>query len=258
MATLIGALAARLGPALRCGAGVTSLGRAGAEWRVVLADGRSLAADRVLLALPAARAAAIVRGLDPDFAGELARFPFAGIVMVALAFRAADLRPLDGYGYLVSRAEGLDTLGVLWESSVFERRAPSGMALLRVMMGGMRRPEVADLEDADLVPRARAELARVMRIRAEPARTWVRRWPQAIAQYELGHGRRVAAARARAALHPGLELCGTSYDGVSFGSAVRSGDAAARRVIAAVAAAARTEPPTGARVPALGAAGGAA
>ena len=238
MATLIEALAARLGPALRCGAAVRSLARAGAEWRIALEDGATVSADHVLLALPAARAATIVRGLDPTLSEALAAFPFAGIVMTALAYSAGDVGPLDGYGYLVARSEGLDTLGVLWESSVFDGRTPQGMALLRVMMGGVRGPGIADLGEAELVMRARAELERVMGIRATPKRVWVRRWPRAIAQYELGHGQRVATARAEAARHLGLELCGTSYDGVSFGSAVKSAEAAARRMVAAIAGAA--------------------
>jgi protoporphyrinogen/coproporphyrinogen III oxidase len=258
MATLIDALAARLGAALRCGAKVAGLTRVDREWRIALENGDVLGADRVVLAVPAARAAAIVAGLDPDLAQALARFPFAGIVMTALAYRATDLGPLDGYGYLVARSEGLDTLGVLWESSVFEGRAPEGMVLLRVMMGGVRGPKVADRGEAELVACARAELEQVMGVRAEPVRAWVRRWPQAIAQYELGHGARVEAARARAARHPGLELCGTSYDGVSFGSALKSANAAAKRVIEAIAAerGAGVAAPIPAHEAALGAAGG--
>jgi protoporphyrinogen/coproporphyrinogen III oxidase len=274
MATLIEALVARLGPALRCDAAVRSLTRAGAEWRIALESGGTLSTDCVLLALPAARAATIVRGLDPAFADALAAFPFAGIVMTALAYGSADIGPLDGYGYLVARSEKLDTLGVLWESSVFDGRAPQGMALLRVMMGGVRGPAIADLAEAELVTRARAELERVMGIRAKPRRVWVRRWPRAIAQYELGHGQRVALARAQAARHPGLDLCGTSYDGVSFGSAVKSAEAAARRMIAVIAGAAGgatlsaanaagdagrgASPSASAREPALGRAGGSA
>jgi protoporphyrinogen/coproporphyrinogen III oxidase len=267
MATLIDALAARLGPALRCGAKVAALERAGGAWRIALEGGAPLAADRVVLALPAARAASVVRAFDPGLAASLAGFPYAGIVMTALAYRAADLGPLDGYGYLVARSEGLDTLGVLWESSVFEGRAPRGMALLRVMMGGVRGPAIADLDESELVACARAELERVMGVRAAPVWRWVRRWPRAIAQYELGHGARVADVRTRAARHAGLELCGTSYDGVSFGSAVKSADAAARRVIAGVAGGGGSRPAAhaagaapgaeAAREPALGASGGA-
>ena len=49
-------------------------------------------------------------------------------------------------------------------------------------------------------------------VTGEPARTWVARWPNAIARYAADHADRVA--RTRAALDeqaPGLELAGAAY-----------------------------------------------
>ncbi|HEX5131098.1 MAG TPA: protoporphyrinogen oxidase [Candidatus Krumholzibacteria bacterium] len=234
MDVLIAALRERLAANLRTGAAVRSVVRDGAEWRVVLGDGTSLTADHVALAIPAYEAARITRDLDPRLARKLDSFPFSGLAVVALAYRNADTGPLDGYGYLVPRLEKQDTLGVLWESSVFTGRAPAGHALLRIMMGGARRPEVAELDQAELERRARAELARVMHIDATPLHSWVRRWPRAIAQYDFGHAERLREVRRMAAGHRGLELCGTSYDGISFGMAIASGAGTARRMLAAI------------------------
>ena len=81
-----------------------------------------------------------------------------------------------------------------------------------------------------------------MGVTADPVRTWVRRWPRSIAQYEIGHAARAAAVRERAARHPGLVFAGTALDGVSFNSAVRSAAEVARHVGAAIASeAARAE-----------------
>jgi len=239
MATLIRALAARLvsnGGTLRCGAPVRALSRDGGAWRLTLESGEALAADRVVLALPAARAAGLLRAFDAAIAGPLAATPDAGLSMVALACRAADTGPLEGYGYLVTAAERMSTLGVLWESSIFAGRAPQGFALLRVMMGGARQPDAVTWDDARTLEAARAELARAMGLRAEPVRTWIRRWPGAIAQYEPGHRARIALVREALARHDGLELCGSSYDGVSFANAAVSGLAAADRVLEALGA----------------------
>jgi protoporphyrinogen/coproporphyrinogen III oxidase len=231
MSTLVDTLRARLAESARLGRPVVRIERMGERWSVVCEAGVSFDADRIVLALSAARASQLVKHVDAELAITLSGFPYAGLAMVALAYRVPDVgRSLDGYGYLVARKEGLDTLGVLWESSIFEGRAPEGFALLRVMMGGTRRPEVVGLEEAELVARARRELAAPLRLRAEPARAWVRRWPAAIAQYEVGHLARVAEARRLAARHGGLDLCGSSYDGASLSSAVRSGMEAAERV----------------------------
>jgi oxygen-dependent protoporphyrinogen oxidase len=233
MGVVTEALAARLGPALRCDARVTSVTPDGGAWRVRLASGESLGFDRVALGVAAHQAAELARGFDDALAARLAEIPFAGLAVVILAFREADLpRPLDGYGYLVTRDEGMDTLGVVWESSLFPDRSPSGVALLRVMLGGARHPEIADLPEADLLERARRELERVMGIHAAPARVWTRRWPRAIAQYTTGHLARVARARERARVS-GLELFGTSYDGISFTAAIASARCAADRLLGA-------------------------
>ncbi|MEK7824596.1 MAG: protoporphyrinogen oxidase [Candidatus Eisenbacteria bacterium] len=240
MGTLSEALAERLGGGVRTGARVRRLERSADVWQVRLEDGAALAADRVVLAAPASRAATMVADLDPELARGLAAFPYAGLAVVALAFRA-DALPgrLDGYGYLVARSEGFDTLGVVWDSSLFEGRAPAGMVLLRAMLGGARRPEVAALAEEELLRRACAELGRVLGTEAAPVRSWVWRWPQAIAQYTRGHLERVAEVRARAARIPGFELCGTSYDGIALGAGVISAERAVARLLAPDAAAGR-------------------
>jgi oxygen-dependent protoporphyrinogen oxidase len=186
-----------------------------------------------VLALPARQAAAIVAPLDGALGAVLATFEYSGLVVVALAYRAADVpRPLDGYGYLTTRPEGLATLGVAWESSMFPGRAPDGSVLLRVMLGGARRPELATAPHAQLIGLARNDLHRVLGITAAPAHVAVHTWPEALAQYTLGHRDRRDRALALAARYPGLWLCGTSYDGVSFNDAIKSGRLAARRVSA--------------------------
>lgn len=230
MKTLIDALEARCARCLRRGVAAGELARLGGEWRVGLSDGSSVLADRVVLALPA-RAAARLVTFDDDFARVLASFPYSSLAVVALAYRAADTGPLNGYGYLVPAFENLQTIGVLWESSVFAGRAPEGFSLLRIMIGGARRPELASLEPDELERRARKELADVMHIGADPVKSWVRRWPRSIAQYDFGHARRLHDARSHAARHAGLELCGSSYDGIAFGAAITSGADAAERVL---------------------------
>ena len=225
LGTLIGALAGRLGPRLRTASAVESIAPTRGGWDVHLAGGERLSAGRVALAIPAWRAGALLRDIDAVLVAELESVPFAGLAMVAFAWKESDLaRPLDGYGYLVARDEGLDTLGVVWESSLFEGRVPPGFVLLRCMLGGVRRPQVAELPADELVRRARHELEPVLGMRGEPARTWVRPAPRAIAQYTRGHRVRVANLRALAAQHAGLDLVGTSYDGISFTAAVASAE----------------------------------
>ncbi len=232
MAQLVSTLRERLDGAVRTRSRVVGLARSGAGWRLALEGGGPLEADTVVLAQHAWEAAPLLAPLDATLGDELARFPRAGLALVAMAFRRDDVpRPLDGYGYLVARTPGIETLGVVWESSLFEGRAPQDRVLLRAMIGGARSPRVAGLPEPELLAIARRELAPVLGVTAEPVRTWVRRFPDAIAQYTLGHAARVGIVRGRIARLPGLELSGTSYDGVAFNSAVHSGSLLAQRVL---------------------------
>ena len=171
----------------------------------------------------------MMRLFDHQLAGILSSITYEGIAVVALGYDVAAIpRPLDGYGYLVTRPEGLATLGVVWESSLFPGRAAEGTALLRVFLGGSRRRDIVGAPQSVLIETARRELAAVMGIRADPRHTSVFGWPKAIAQYTIGHNQRRDDIRARLERHPRLSVCGTSYDGVSFNHAVKSGRATAR------------------------------
>lgn len=224
LGTLTRALAERLAGRLEPGAPVCLVEHAGRAWRVVRQDGGSHEADHVVLAVPARAAAGLVTTIDGRLSEMLRTIEYSSLGVVALGYDLADIgRPLDGYGYLVTRHEALATLGVVWESSLFPGRAAPGTALLRVFLGGARRPHVLHSDDDTLAALAQAELAPVLGIKGAPRHVSVFRWPQAIAQYTLGHAGRRAAIRARVEAHDGLVVCGTSYDGVSFNHAVKSG-----------------------------------
>jgi oxygen-dependent protoporphyrinogen oxidase len=198
------------------------------------ANGRAFETDHVVCALPGSGAARLIEPLDEAAARALRGTPFASVAVVALGVDASRLPPeLDGYGYLVPRGEGFTTLGVVRDSALFPGRAPHGSALLRVILGGPRDPAIATKPDEDLVGIACRELDFVVGGVGEPLGKWVFRRPFAIAQYVVGHQERAARARAHLARHAGLHLCGTSYDGVSFGSAIASGREVADRVLEA-------------------------
>lgn len=232
LGVLTTALAARLNGAIRTGVHIERLERFSGGWQLHLASGSTVAADHVVCALPSHAAAKVTGGLDRELSAPLASIPYAGLSVVALAYRAnAIARPIDGYGYLVTRNEGLSTLGVLCESTIFPNRAPDGSVLLRIMLGGARRPEVNALNDRAVVDLAVKEVSKVLGITGTPMREWVSRLPSAIAQYTVGHDARMSAIRQHESAHRGLHLCGTAYDGVSFNDAITSARRTAKHVV---------------------------
>ena len=232
MGTLTSTLAAKLNGAVRTGAAIDRVDKSGGSWQVHVRGGSPIAADRIIFAAPSHAASRMTAGLDRELSAALASIPYADLSVVALAYRAeAVARPLNGYGYLVKRTEDLASLGVLWESSIFPNRAPQGAILLRVMLGGARRPEVAALGDQAVADLAAREAAGVLGLSGAPARQWICRWPSAIAQYNVGHDARIGTIKRLIAGHRGLHVCGTAYDGVSFNDAIASARKSAHAIM---------------------------
>jgi oxygen-dependent protoporphyrinogen oxidase len=169
----------------------------------------ALQAPAVVLAAPAPALAPLLEDLDADIARTLGAIPFASTVTVLLGYRRERVgHPLDGYGLLVPRGEGLRTTACSFFSTKFPGRAPEGYVLLRGFLGGVRDPGVLDLDDAALVEVVGREMGPVLGLQGEPALARVYRWPRGTPQMEVGHLERVRSLEARLANVPGLFLTG--------------------------------------------------
>jgi oxygen-dependent protoporphyrinogen oxidase len=222
---LVEAVLARL-PAdrRRAGARVTSLVRDEDGLRLTLADGTSLGARAVVLAVPAPAAAPLVAPLSSEAGRLLESIPFASSATVALAYRREDVsHPLDGYGLVVPRGEGLRSSACTFVSTKFSGRAPAGHVLLRAFLGGTRDPGVLDLDDAALTATVRDEMGRVLGLRGAPVLERVFRWPRATPQMEVGHLERMARLDAILAAMPGVFLTGAGLRGTGLPDSIADG-----------------------------------
>ena len=230
---LIGALARALGPALRLGARAVSLSAHVPEgYQVHLADGETLAAEAVVLALPSWAASRLVESLDPPMSKAMAEIPSAPILVAHLGFDQAALGGAPaGFGFLVPREEGARILGTIWTSSVFPGRAPPGKVLLTTMMGGAHDPPALALDDPQALLEIRGDLRRTMALTAEPTFQRIFRHEKGIPQYTIGHPARLATIGARLEAHPGLQVAGNSYRGISVNHCVEEAPAIADRIV---------------------------
>ena len=192
-------------------------------------------ADQVVVALQADVAAGVLRELRPELAVKLGAIRYVSSAVVALGYARADLagaRQDMGFGFLVARGEDRKIIGCTCLSSKFEGRADAGHALFRVFIGGDGQEGRAEQPEADLVTLARAELADVLGIRAEPVVTRVYPWPKANPQYDVGHVERVDAIMAEADRVPGLHLTGSAYRGISVSDCAKHAARVAERIVA--------------------------
>jgi oxygen-dependent protoporphyrinogen oxidase len=197
----------------------------------VLSDRGELDADVVIMATPAYATADILQNLDAGISAVLREIPYATMTIACFGYEREKIaRDLDGFGYLVAKDEGKSILGTLWDSSIFENRAPQGHVLLRSMMGGACFPQYLSLSDDEVQKRVETDLRAIMGITASPSFTRIFRHDKAIPQYTVGHGARLAALEEKAAAHPGLFFTGNSYRGIGLNdcvaAAIRTSDAA--------------------------------
>ena len=197
-------------------------------YEVELDGDERLEADGVVMAVPAFAASELLTELDHELAAVHEEIPYASSAVVTLAYLAEHVvRPLDGYGYVVPRAEGSDVLACSWTSSKWAGRAPEGSILVRVFAGRFGGRDVTADSDEELVDLARNEL-RLLGIDAQPHLSRVHRWPRGMPQYVLGHPARLERIDAALTHHPGLALAGAAYRGVGIPDCIHSGEEGAR------------------------------
>jgi oxygen-dependent protoporphyrinogen oxidase len=233
---LVGALVERLqaeGATLRLRTGVRALMRTGSGWSIAIDGGDPIAADAVLLAIPAYAAAPLAETLDPALAEKLGGLQSGTTATVFFGYRRADVEhPLDASGFLVPRAMGRPILAGTWVSSKWDGRAPDGHVLLRAFIGGPAATQELGGDDAGLVAVARRELGALMGVRAEPLFARVFRFDRASAQMRVGHAQTLREVRDRfAAVAPGVRIAGGGYDGIGIPDCIRQGQDHGRAMV---------------------------
>lgn len=184
--------------------------------------------DAVVVAAPGPAAARLCGGFDAELASDLAAIPYAGAAVVSLGYRREDIaHPLDGFGFVVPDAEKRRILACSFSSVKFPGRAPDGEVLMRVFVGGAKRPDLVSLDDDDLQWIVHRELEQLLGVRGRPRVVRIARYADRMPQYHVGHLDRVARIEARAEALPGFALAGNAYRGVGIPDCIRSGEQAA-------------------------------
>jgi len=225
------------GAEVRTGAVVRRLERTAGGFRLTVGETRApetVEAVHVVLATPAAPGGRLLADVAPGASRALARIETASVVVVTLALPAHRVGDrLDAMsGFLVPPVEGrrikASTFSFAKWDWVREAGADTGVVLLRTSLGRAGEERALQASDDELVAASLTDLAEVAGVTAEPVDTHVQRWGGGLPQYAPGHLDLVA--RVRAALPPGLAVCGATYDGVGIPAVIGS----ARRAVASV------------------------
>ncbi len=197
--------------------------RAGGEW---------IEASHVILAGPAWSSAALLGGVDKALAERLAEIDYSSSLTLTLIYRAADFDGTRaGFGFLVPARERQRLAAGTFVGTKFPCRAPDGKIVLRCFFGGIGDEAILAETDESVIKIARSELRRILGLTALPVHQTISRWPRSMAQYTVGHIERIKEINRRAANLPGLHLAGNAYEGIGIPDCIRTGRAAAKRII---------------------------
>lgn len=225
MQTPAQAIAEALGERLQLNRPVERLERVDGGWRAHIGE-QHWEAKQVVLATPAQATAELLRPLPgaTEAAAALEAIPYPPIFSVSLGYAREQVEhALDGFGFLIPRRVGIETLGCLFPSTLFPGRAPTAHILLTAFIGGAQNRAAADYDEEQAVSAVLRDLTPLLGLRGEPCYRRITRWPRAIPQYELGHLQRVATVDKTLARLPGLYTRANWRDGISVADAIESG-----------------------------------
>jgi oxygen-dependent protoporphyrinogen oxidase len=238
IAQLTDALAMRLGNSVRCRAHVIGLERQVPAdrprrrlWRLRLEDDLSVEADAIVCTVPAYAAAPLVRPHDENVAAILERIEYTSAATVNMAFRESDFASVPpSFGFVVPAIEHRKLIAASFSSMKYTGRAPCGIVLARAFLGGALQQNMMALDDSELIAAASEEFAALLRVKAPPVLTHVRRWPRSMPQYAVGHLERAAAIEREAARLPCFAMAGAFLRGVGIPDCVQAGESAAEAI----------------------------
>jgi oxygen-dependent protoporphyrinogen oxidase len=203
--------------------------------------------DAVLLATPLDATRSLLAPLD-EGAAKLLPMESSSAVLVAFAYADAAQFPVPlGFGFLVPpRQPDADRatdpsasmlLACTFVDQKFAHRVPQGGRLVRAFFGGAAATRIAKCNNDEIAAIARMELARVLQANdplaahspaPPPVVTMVRRWPNSLPQYAVGHPERVAEIESRLRALKGISILGNALNGVGIPDLIRDARQTAR------------------------------
>jgi oxygen-dependent protoporphyrinogen oxidase len=193
-------------------------GAAKTVWQIGMSNGETITAEHLILAVPAYVAAQLLANAVPQLASPLKAIEYSPICAVAFAYdRSQVANSLDGFGFMVPRREGLETICTFWNSSLFPGRAPESKVLMTSFAGRGTGNHSLAMGEEEFARIVEAENARVLGVKGPSLDRVVWKDPRALPQYNVGHARRVSEIQNILRAMSNLRIIGNFLRGRSIG-----------------------------------------
>lgn len=207
-----------------------------ARYQVHLDNGESLAAEDIIVTVPAFAASPLLKPHVDTSA--LDAINYVSVANVVLAFQKKDVEHVfDGSGFLVPRKEGRNITACTWTSTKWLHTSPDDKVLLRCYVGRSGDEQNVELPDDVLTDLVLKDLHETMGVDAVPIFTEITRLRKSMPQYPVGHLQHIAALRQELGDKlPGVYVAGAAYEGVGLPDCIKQAKEISMQAAAALAA----------------------
>jgi oxygen-dependent protoporphyrinogen oxidase len=215
---------------IRLGATVNSITRNRESW--TLKNSRfEETFDELIMAAPVQVARQLMQPIDPT-AAKLMEMDASSAVVVAFGFpNASNFSVPPGFGLLVPQGPESLLMACTFVDQKFADRVPQNGRLVRAFFGGKPAERLMQCGNNEAATIARFELAHILGPLPEPQITVVRRWPNSLPQYAVGHLERMTELDERVRTVGKLWLLGNGYRGVGLPDLIRDARTMARQIV---------------------------
>ena len=216
----------------KSGTKVVGIERNKEKWHLKLDDGSENQVDAVIVATPGTVTAKLLQNITPDSAELLNSIHYVSTATVTLGYKKEGFsHSLDGFGFVVPKAEGCSILACTWTSSKFPHRAPKDYVMLRCYVGGALQEEIAEKDTETLETLVRKDLQQIMGITETPVFCKVFKNNKSNVQYHVNHSQKIDSIMEDLKNYPGLFLAGSAYRGIGIPDCIQNGNLAAESAL---------------------------
>ncbi|MDJ0625065.1 MAG: protoporphyrinogen oxidase [Candidatus Caenarcaniphilales bacterium] len=199
-------------------------------------SGEKILAKRVIIATPSYVAASLM----PLRLSELQKITYSPLVTVNCWMNKSLMRESnqklveESFGFLSSKNEDIKTLGVIFNSSLFPKRAPDECFSFTIFLGGSNFPELISLSDNQIKDICIEDINKAFNLTGKLEHKdlkvkLISRWKKAVPQLSLGHHNLIQSTLEN--LPNDIAIAGNYIKGVSIENAAQSGLDAIKKLI---------------------------
>ncbi|MGE7624356.1 protoporphyrinogen oxidase [Viridibacillus sp. NPDC096237] len=205
----------------------------GDKYRITFNNHAAIEADFIVLTTPHDVTQKLLK--DPNLDEDFNEFSNASLITIYLGFNIPDSQlPADGTGFIVSENSDVKCNACTWTSRKWSHTSKDGKLLVRLFYKNSNPAfeEMKHLSKAELTKIALEDIAKSLKIEAEPTVVDVTKWNDLMPVYHLGHAKTVEALSTKmASSYENIVLAGCSYYGVGIGSCIKNGKETAESIL---------------------------